>query len=254
MSKWISYLLLTLISGVPTTVLAETSGVKVEQSVRSYAVGLGATRLVGNGVDQDMSVTVSNNNDYPFLVQSRVMAEDLTTLAPFTVIPPLFRLDPHQQSRIRIVRTGGDLPQDHESLNWLCVEGIPPEDGDLWAADKDKKETSKVAKIQVQIKMSRCIKVFTRPAGLKGTLESAASKMTYTRMGNELKINNPSPFYLTLKSLSVNGQQLSLSDKSMILPLGAMNLPLPANVTGIVKWSVVTDLGGESQIFETLLR
>lgn len=256
MSRWISCLVLVLITGTSTkVVLAETAKspeVKIEQEVRSYAVNISATRLISNGVDQDITVAVANDNAYPFLVQSQVMEEDLTKIGPFTVVPPLFRLDPQQQSRIRIIRTGGEVRQDRESLNWLCVTGIPPEDGDLWAAEKEK--PANVAKMQVQIKMSRCIKVFTRPASVKGDITSAASKLTWSRQGNELKANNSSPFYLTLKALNVGTYQVQQSDKSMIPPFGTINLPLPAKITGSVKWSVITDLGGESQIFETPLR
>ncbi|NPE97657.1 Dr fimbrial biogenesis chaperone DraB, partial [Escherichia coli] len=68
--------------------------------------------------------------DYPMLVQSEVLSEDQKSPAPFVVTPPLFRLDGQQSSRLRIVRTGGEFPSDRESLQWICVKGIPPKEDD----------------------------------------------------------------------------------------------------------------------------
>ncbi|MDI8993129.1 fimbria/pilus periplasmic chaperone, partial [Salmonella enterica subsp. enterica serovar Anatum] len=41
--------------------------------------------------------------------------------APFMVTPPLFRLNGGQKNVLRIIRTGGNLPEDRESLYWLDI-------------------------------------------------------------------------------------------------------------------------------------
>ncbi|QUJ00707.1 fimbria/pilus periplasmic chaperone [Salmonella enterica subsp. enterica] len=38
------------------------------------------------------------------------------------VIPASFRLEANQQGQLRIVRTGGDMPTDRETLQWVCVK------------------------------------------------------------------------------------------------------------------------------------
>ncbi len=45
--------------------------------------------------------------------------------APFLITPPLFRLDAKQENVLRIIRTGGNLPADRESLFWLNIKSIP---------------------------------------------------------------------------------------------------------------------------------
>lgn len=47
---------------------------------------------------------------------------------PFTVTPPLFRIEPESVNAIRIVLTDPKLPSDKESIYWLNVKSIPPSD------------------------------------------------------------------------------------------------------------------------------
>ena len=48
---------------------------------------------------------------------------------PFMTTPPLFPLAAGRSNMIRIIRTGGDLPDDRESLFWLSVASIPQTQG-----------------------------------------------------------------------------------------------------------------------------
>lgn len=41
------------------------------------------------------------------------------------VTPPLFRLGAGQENNLRILRTGGNLPEDRESLYWMNIKSIP---------------------------------------------------------------------------------------------------------------------------------
>lgn len=68
------------------------------------------------------NVAVKNNQAYPMLVQSMVFDEDKKSPAPFITTPPLFRLDGSQTSRIRIVRTGGEFPQDRENYSGYVLK------------------------------------------------------------------------------------------------------------------------------------
>jgi len=45
--------------------------------------------------------------------------------APFLITPPLFRLDAKEDNVLRVVRTGGNLPGDRESLYWLNIKPFP---------------------------------------------------------------------------------------------------------------------------------
>lgn len=113
------------------------------------------------------TLTVINNHNYPMLVQSVVLTEGKQKYAPFIVTPPLFRLDALQSSRLKVIRTGGDFPNDRESIQWLCVKGIPPKEDDKWA--EDQKIINKVS-LHVQFSINNCVKLFIRPESVKGIL------------------------------------------------------------------------------------
>ncbi|MCZ5740328.1 fimbria/pilus periplasmic chaperone [Escherichia coli] len=80
---------------------------KIDATSKTFILHLGATRVIYNPSGNGSTLSVYNNQDYPMLVQSEVLAEDRKGKAPFVVTPPLFRLDGLQSSRLRIVRTGG---------------------------------------------------------------------------------------------------------------------------------------------------
>ncbi len=51
-------------------------------------------------------MVISNPNDFPVLALSEVSPSEGRASTPFSVTPPLFRLDAKQQSRIRIIHDG----------------------------------------------------------------------------------------------------------------------------------------------------
>ncbi|EFB3864073.1 TPA: fimbria/pilus periplasmic chaperone [Escherichia coli] len=227
-------------------------GDKPEVSAKTFSLHLGATRVVYNPASSGETLTVINDQDYPMLVQSEVLKEDQKAQAPFVVTPPLFRLDGQQSSRLRIVRTGGDFPADRESLQWICVKGIPPKEDDKWAEEKDKDRKADKVSLQVQLSVSSCIKLFVRPAAVKGRSDEAAARVTWQRTGNRLKGDNPTPFYINLSTLTVGGKEVK--EREYIAPFSSREYPLPAGASGKVQWKVITDYGGTSKPFEAELK
>ncbi|EMS7100757.1 fimbria/pilus periplasmic chaperone, partial [Yersinia enterocolitica] len=112
-----------------------------------FSVKVGETRAIYPlSSVKGISLSMVNPQDYPILVQTQIKDEDKHSSAPFVVTPPLFRLDAGMQGRVRVIRTGGNFPQDRESLQWLCLSGIPPKEGDMWDNGRhdNKKETQDV--------------------------------------------------------------------------------------------------------------
>ena len=223
----------------------------MDLSSKVFSLHLGATRVVYNPDLSGEKLTVINDHDYPMLVQSEVLAEDQKSRAPFVVTPPLFRLDALQSSRLRIVRTGGDFPGDRESLQWVCVKGIPPKEDDKWAEEANKSKLADKVSLQVQLSVSSCIKLFVRPPSVKGHPEDVAGNVTWQKAGNKLKGNNPTPFYINLSELKMGGKEVK--ERHYIAPFSSYEYLLPAGTTGRVQWQVITDYGGKSKQFEAEL-
>lgn len=219
---------------------------KPDVVTQTFAVKLGATRIIYNPDSAGATLPVINVQDYPILVQSRVVMDDRKTPAPFVVTPPLFRLDGGQQNQLRIVRTGGTFAQDRETLNWLCVTGIPPKADDLWGQTQDGKALPpKNVTLQFQVRVNNCVRLLVRPSAIRGTPDDVASSVTWSREGGRLKATNPTPFYMNLASLSVGGKEIRGAEA--IPPLGTQTYALPAGASGDVTWKVITDFGGEGR-------
>ncbi|EEP9145128.1 molecular chaperone [Salmonella enterica] len=213
-------------------------------SSQSSGVTLGATRVIYPLNGKSASLSVTNPQDFPVLVKSVVLDEGQKKEAPFIITPPLFRLDAGQQNSLNITRTGGDYPADRESVNWICVQGIPPEPDSAWAGDNKTGSDKKKVSMSVQIIIDSCIKMFVRPESVSGNPVNVADKVSWKISGKTLTAANPTPFYMNVSSLTFNGAKLNMT-RGYIPPFAEEKVSLPsgAAVKGTLKWEVIGDYG-----------
>lgn len=204
-----------------------------------------------------ISLSMMNPQDYPILVQTQVKGEDKRSPAPFVVTPPLFRLDAGMQGRVRVIRTGGNFPQDRESLQWLCLTGVPPKEGDMWDnSHHDKNKETQDVNLDIRLSISTCMKLLVRPDQLKQKTEDVAGELIWQRNGKQLQVNNPTPFYISFKSINLGGKDINLSsagENTYVAPFGERSYALPVDMAGSpveLNWKIINDLGGESQVFK----
>lgn len=198
------------------------------------AISIGGTRVIYNGGKQEASVPINNpgKNDV-YLVQSWVENNDNgNDKVPFIVTPPLFRIEANEENILRIVRAGGNLPEDRESVFWLNVKSIPAMD------------TSKMDNV-LQVVVNSRIKLFYRPAKLPGLPVEAYQKLTFSRSGGKLKVNNPTPYYITFFSLKVGEHEIKEAD--LAPPKSSISYALPGGGSGNVSWQTINDYGGISK-------
>lgn len=195
---------------------------------------INGTRLVYQGEKKESSLGISNPDDTDYLVQSWVDAGGKNLAkAPFLITPPLFRLNGNEENVLRVVRTGGNLPEDRESLFWLNIKSIP-----------SSKKMDGVNTLQIAINTR--IKLIYRPAAVKGKPEAVADRLSWHREGNDLVVNNPTPFYMNFQSVTLNGHNVKKA--AWAVPKGETHIALPANSSGnTLAYSVITDYGSISQ-------
>lgn len=206
-------------------------------------VSLGQTRLVYPQSAGDKTIMLRNSGDTVYLVQAAVT--DWATNQPekaFTVLPPLFRLEGNSSSALRVTRTGGDFPQDRESVFHFRVNAIP--------ASKTPGADSG-ASLAISLGMS--IKLFYRPEGLPVSPAEAYGRLTFHRQGGEVVVSNPTPYYLTFAQLSLGGAPVNL-DKSpaMVAPFGEQRYPSASGDRA--EWAVITDFGSNSDTFHATVK
>lgn len=226
--------------------LIEANAQKVSVNTNSFSVKLGATRVIYREGNAGATLSLANQQNYPILVQSSVIAEDKKSPAPFIAIPPLFRLEANQQSRIRVVRTGGNLPADRETLQWLCIKGIPPQQ--VGASTDNTTSTQ----LNLELSINTCDKLFFRPSSVKGGPDDVADQLTWHRQGKALQVTNPTPFYMSFASITVDGKALQGVDT--VAPYSSETLPFSGATSSDIEWQVITDFGGESRTFRAVLK
>src|SRR6478735_6841613 len=119
------------------------------------------------------------------------------TRTPLIVTPPSSRLDPGMENILRIMRVGGGLPADRESVFRLNVKEIPEK--------ADTRENT------LQIAVRSRIKLFYRPSSLPGKPADARTHLKWVVSAGEggqgavLRIANDSAYHVTFTGLTIDG-------------------------------------------------
>lgn len=145
------------------------------------------------------------------------------------VTPPLFRLNGGQKNVLRIIRTGGNLPEDRESLYWLDIKSIP-------SSNPDNKHNTLMLAVKAEFKL------IYRPKALTQKPEEVADRLTWSRQGRTLTVKNPTPYYMNFATLSVGSQKVKAP--RYVAPFGNAQYTLPAAASGPIAWSIINDFGG----------
>ncbi|QVN11966.1 fimbria/pilus periplasmic chaperone [Burkholderia sp. LAS2] len=185
------------------------------------SVVIGGTRVVYPEKEREVTVKLTNEGDRPSLVQAWIDDGNANALpdeskVPFTLTPPLFRLDPKKGQSLRLIYTQEPLAQDKETLYWLNVLDVPPQAAD----DADTPNL-------LQLAFRSRIKLFFRPAALQGVADEAAEKVTWNFApkaggGYALQAKNPTPYHVTFTKLTVkSGGTIWTDDKGGMVKPGA---------------------------------
>lgn len=231
---------------------AQASDGKTKLNVQSYGLILSQNRIIFPQSERAMSITVKNPQNYPVLVHSRVLTEDKKAKGGFMITPPLFRLDAGRANVIKIMSTGGNFPSDREQLEWLCVKGIPPKQGDEWARMTDEKVAKNERNMTLMLAVDNCIKLLVRPDNLPGGVTESSGRLIWKVTGSDLVVHNPTAYYMNLSSIKLGDATVP---PDYVAPFAERRFPLPKGVKqGTLSWKVLTDFGGESQVWTAPLR
>ena len=190
---------------------------------------VGGTRIIYKGDKKETSISVKNPDKTSYLIQSwRDTGEKNGDKTQFMITPPLFRLGPEQENTLRIIRAGGNLPEDRESLYWMNIKSIP-------ATEKNDSANT------LQIAVKTRIKLIYRPQSLTEQPEKFTDKLTWQRSGNSVTVTNPTPYYMNFSSVKVGGS--TVKDASYVAPMSRATFTLPAGASGDISWVIINDFG-----------
>ncbi|MCG8706994.1 molecular chaperone [Brenneria sp. 4F2] len=212
------------------------------------AINLDRTRVIFDEAEQSSVLTLINENSKnPFLAQSWLVDKDHKKISsPFTVLPPLQRIEANGRSLIRVVKTSGvdKLPQDRESLFYLNVREIPP-----------KPEKDNVLQIAVQSE----IKVFYRPTAIKpGRNDIWQTRLKVKKSGKQFIVENSTPYFITVSNILKQSKEKSSNPMNLLSGKAFMVEPKSEMTVNVADSSVqdfylyyVNDYGGHPELHFT---
>lgn len=176
-------------------------------------VTVNTTRVIYLENDREVTIKLNNNGTKPVLVQSWLDngEPDQSPSAikvPFTLTPPITRIDADKGQTLRIFHTGNkQLPAMEESVFWLNVLEIPPKSQNLESENT------------LQLAFRTRIKLFFRPENLKGSALEAGKKLRWSVRENGLVAINPTPYHVSLSQVAVTvNDQTFYSEARMVAP------------------------------------
>ncbi len=212
------------------------------------SVVIAGTRVVVNAEEREATIKLSNEGKSPALTQAWLDTGDASAPpsgidVPFTVAPPIARIDPGKAQTLRIHYTGEPLPADKESVFWLSVLEIPP---------KPTAEELEANKLQLAFR-SR-IKLFFRPAGLQGEASEAPARIAWhvvkSDHGLALQASNPTAYHVSFSSVALlDGARSATNDAGgMVAPGQTTMFPLAGKVdpdtATTIRYQAINDYGG----------
>ncbi|HAT2608337.1 TPA: molecular chaperone [Kluyvera intermedia] len=214
-------------------------------------IQLAATRVIYPAGKREVTLAVTSKDPTPRLIQTWIENDSVDTAkVPFIILPPIFRLNPDKGQTLRIIYTGGAVPQDRESVFWLNVLEIPP------------KPAGKADHIQLTVR-SR-LKLFYRPEGLAGSPKAAVAQLRWrlvqNNQGYALECENPSAFTVSLNHVGLTDTVKSEDERQsgMCPARGQQRFAVQATPAqlggGTLFFTTIDDYGGQHHHQATLSR
>ncbi|OCA53727.1 fimbrial biogenesis chaperone [Photorhabdus namnaonensis] len=190
-----------------------------------------------------VTLSMTNHTAQGYLVQGFVSPMDPDTgrfdtktghVPPFVVLPPLKRVEAGGKFSFRIRQLGGQLPPDRESAFVVSLRAIPgvavPETG------ASKHQTGKNSQVQVALQMN--IRLFYRPHGVPARDNATvAEQVKFSIQGTQLRVENPTPYFLAFSALKVGTQQADdHTRQALVPPKGIQTYSFTAGVQGPLVW------------------
>jgi len=219
------------------------------------SVVIAGTRIIYDQKEREVTVRLMNQGQLPGLVQAWIddgdeKADPATIKVPFTLSPPMVRIEPDKGQSLRLIYTQAPLPADKESVFWLNVLEVQP-----------RPKTPDVNMLLFAYRTR--IKLFFRPSGLAGKPEDAPAKLQWSvgtdpKGGRILHVSNPTAYHVSFSGtgVTIGGVDYGNHDGGMVNPGASADFPMkpekdpvpatsPRDVARPVHFSWINDYGSD---------
>lgn len=204
----------------------------------SGGIYLDTTRVIFDSSELSKTVKLHNNTANSWLLRAWISNYDLEDgkkSKSFIITPPLYKIGTEESFQFKIESLNKNLPNDRESVFHINVMAIPP---------ITKEEQNKNNAIQFAINTK--IKLFYRPHGINinSKVFNAYKTLKTSRSKDTISISNPSPYYVTMDDVIVNGKKVSSVNDFMIAPYSTLTIPEKNAKT--LSYTTINDYGGKT--------
>ncbi|WP_387464755.1 molecular chaperone [Photorhabdus sp. RM323S] len=226
-----------LLGGLLKAQAAENQGLSFSPMQLSY---------VAKDSPGGVTLSMTNHTAQGYLVQGFVSPMDPDTgrfdtktgqVPPFVVLPPLKRIEAGGKFLFRLRQLGKPLPQDRESAFVVSLRAIPgvavP---DISGAPASSHRSDRASQVQVALQMN--IRLFYRPQGVPARDNATVAKQVkFSRQGTQLRVENPTPYFLTFSVLKVGTQHADdHTRQTMVPPKGIQTYSFTTGIQGPLIW------------------
>lgn len=189
---------------------------------------IGGTRVIYPSDMREVSIAINNlDKETLFLIQSWVEDENGNKVDDFIITPPLFKLLPKKENKIRIINSTNKLPNDRETVYWLNIKSIPA----LKKNDQNR----------LNIILKSRLKIFYRPKEIITDLTEIYKKIEFRQLSKQLIVHNPTAFYINFNSIKIGN--FKIESPGMLPPYSQKKWPIKQHSNNKIDWSYINDYG-----------
>lgn len=193
------------------------------------------TRIVYPAEKNEVMVQLMNQENRSSLVQSWIDDGD-TSLppekiqVPFLLTPPVAKVAANSGQQLKIKKLPNMLPNNKESLFYLNVLDIPPNNPDS------------AGKNVLKFAMQNRIKLFYRPKGISPVNKHTFQKLSMKRSGGIYSIKNDAANWITVTEVKANNVKIN-KESIMLAPLSSADVALKNANANQYKMTIIDDHG-----------
>ncbi|EGT3586306.1 hypothetical protein CHI96_02845 [Proteus mirabilis] len=201
-------------------------------------LALDGSRVILYHSDREASLNIKNDGELPVVVQTWVddgnpqNTPETITDASVLSLPPVLQLKPSESQQIRVINKFINIDKEKETLYWLNLYEIMPK-------PTNKKYDERLINVVVRLQ----VKVFYRPDDLIMVISDVSRALIFKKLDKQLLIENPTPFYVTIKSASSKNNPNILIP--MIAPFSKQKVNLVDSKINTINYILIDDFGGE---------
>lgn len=185
-------------------------------------------------------IEIKNNTNNDYFIQSWITHYDEKndTELPFMITPPLFKIEKTEHYSLKIFKIGEIKEEDRETLYKVNIKRIP------LLSDSDNNKNL------LHVSMNSVYNLIYRPISIEKKAIDAYKQIEFLKNNkNEFVINNPTPYFITLHTISCDGIILINKSKT-IPPFKKYNTKKTIKENGIIKWKTFNQYGVEIDAIE----